>query len=74
MRTFKLCVLIRWDFNSCVCSSPLRERKPERLNVVDVDDGDEFAFGVTCKKKPELVNIVVWGVEITAMIDSGGLL
>ena len=24
-RTFKLCVLIRWDFNFCVRSSPLRE-------------------------------------------------
>ena len=23
-RTFKLCVLTRWDFNFCVCSSPLR--------------------------------------------------
>ena len=24
-RTFRLCVLNRWDFNFCVCSSPLRE-------------------------------------------------
>ena len=24
-RTCKLCVLTRWDFNFCVCSSPLRE-------------------------------------------------
>ena len=23
-RTFKLCVLTRWDFNFCICSSPLR--------------------------------------------------
>ena len=25
-RTFKLCVLTRWDFNFCVRSSPLREQ------------------------------------------------
>ena len=26
-RTFKLCVVIRWDFDFCVCSSPLRGLK-----------------------------------------------
>ena len=26
VRTFKLCLLNRWDFNFCVHSSPLRER------------------------------------------------
>ena len=29
-RTFKLCVLTRWDFNFCVRSSPLRGRERER--------------------------------------------
>ena len=28
-RTFKLCVLTRWDFNFCVRSSPLRGAKKE---------------------------------------------
>ena len=53
-----------------VCRSKGASQK-DRLNVVDVDDDDEFAFGVTGKKKPELVNIVVGVVEIIAMIDSG---
>ena len=29
-RTFKLCILTRWDFNFCVRSSPLRERQRRR--------------------------------------------
>ena len=31
-RTFKLCVLTRWDFNFCVRSSPLREEPTEEFN------------------------------------------
>ena len=43
-RTFKLCVLTRWDFNFCVRSSPLRgyERKKGRKRKKDrkVEKGD----------------------------------
>ena len=55
-----------------VCRSKGASQK-DGLNNADVDaDADvELAFGVTDKKKPELVNIVVGGVEITSMIDSG---
>ena len=53
-----------------VCRSKGASQK-DRLNVIDIDGDDEFAFGVTVKKKPEQVNIVTGGVETTAMIDSG---
>ena len=52
-----------------VCRSKGASQK-DGLNDADVDEGDEFAFGVTSKQKPELVNIVVGSVEMTAMIDS----
>ena len=51
-RTFKLCVFIRWDFNFCVHSSPLRERYiPSNLAetsacvdpVHGIDAGESFS-------------------------------
>ena len=47
-RTFKLCVLTRWDFNFCVRSSPLRGTRTERgaccsvsqHHIVGTDDKD----------------------------------
>ena len=32
----KLCVLNRWDFNFCVCSSPLQSVKQHDLKKVDI--------------------------------------
>ena len=36
-RTFKLCVLTRWDFNFCVRSSPLRGNR-EVYQIAEVSD------------------------------------
>ena len=38
-RTFKLCVLTRWDFNFCIRSSPLRGRGRERDWKEEVSEG-----------------------------------
>ena len=37
-RTFKLCVFNRWDFNFCICSSPLQDTlsqwRPEKIWLI----------------------------------------
>ena len=37
-RTFKLCVLTRWDFNFCIRSSPLRGDREDNGGGDDVGD------------------------------------
>ena len=69
--TGKKCDLCSKTGRFCVVCRSKGTSQKDRLNVVNADDDDEFAFGVTGRKKPELVNIVVLGVEITAMIDLG---
>ena len=57
-RTFKLCVLTRWDFNFCVRSSPLRGhlrrlRKRyivERTNEAEIRLGEQSAKTESCRE------------------------
>ena len=44
-RTFKLCVLTRWDFNFCVRSSPLRGRIRRPRGGDSLDFSKNFEFG-----------------------------
>ena len=42
-RTFKLCVLTRWDFNFCIRSSPLRGHDGYRVTcVIEVENWTRF--------------------------------
>ena len=53
-RTFKLCVLTRWDFNFCVRSSPLRDRKRyivERTNKAEIRLGDQSEKAESCQEE-----------------------
>ena len=42
-RTFKLCILIRWDFNFCVRSSPLRGiiERTDEAEIRPEEQGEE---------------------------------
>ena len=59
-RTFKLCVLISWDFNFCVRSSPLRDITKHRRSIRHITEQPSLFFcsfkqdreiKVTIKKK-----------------------
>ena len=53
-RTFKLCVLTRWDFNFCVRSSPLRgKERDERKESTNNTERDERKERTNNKERDE---------------------
>ena len=65
-RTFKLCVLTRWDFNFCVRSSPLRGR---RKGQQAENDKTERVTGLGRKTREEIAK---WNQMTAPRFQTGG--
>ena len=52
-RTFKLCVLTRWDFNFCVRSSPLRGKRDRIMGLRQREEGEETETWLWDKERGE---------------------
>ena len=55
-RTFKLCVLTKWDFNFCIRSSPLRGNKGERAREKEREREREIGVVRKPSKKLQALN------------------